>query len=376
MKSLLREYGLIIILIVVAMVGYLVIQGQEEDVLTRSLDGIRNRLVAMVDDVGSREAIAAHFDQFKDKVKKQEVAPEEVESIAANVLNLSNSGSTITPEQAEMMLDFASVAPEVALLPTPEPSPPSEGDPTPPVAVAPPAPPTPRGNRRPEPPPVPVDLTALGERLDVMLAFNAEVEKVINERLDRREEVARHFRYRFEDGLHVDLDVAMTDEMKQRFAREAQRLEARRMVVVWKQNMAEEIQVERERARRELRSVAALKKRPPRGIRVEVSAADLESLESLKRLESIGYRAMLSDSVHRVIMVHLEEALEAAHENLEEALEEAMEAEAEAREDQMEEWEEYLEEVEEALQELEEELHEALEEAAEDDDDEDEDDDE
>ena len=363
MKKVLREYGLIIILIVAAMVGYLVIQGQEEDILAQSLDNIRNRLVAMVDDVASRESIAAHFDRFKDKVKQQEVSPEEVENMAANVLNLSNSGTTITPEQAEMMLDFASVAPEVALLPTPEPAP-AEDAPTPPVAVAPPAPLTPPV---PPVPPTPRDLDALGERLETMLAFNVEVEKVMAE----RRELARHIRYRVEEGLHVDLDMAMTDEMKQRLAQEAQRLEAKRMMVVWKQNMAEEMQAERKRARRELRSVEALKKRPPRAVRVEVAVEDLESLESLKHLEAMGYRAMLPDSVHRVIMVHLEEALEAAHEGIEEALE----AQEEAREEQMEAWEDYLEEVEEALEELEEELHEELEEMAEDDDEDDDDED-
>ncbi len=45
MKNLFGEYGLIIILIVVAMVGYLVVRGNEEDILARSLDGIRDRLV-------------------------------------------------------------------------------------------------------------------------------------------------------------------------------------------------------------------------------------------------------------------------------------------------------------------------------------------
>lgn len=374
MNKLLREYGLIIILIVVAMVGYLVVRGNEEDILARSLDGIRNRLVAMVDDVASREAIAAHFDRFKGKVLAKEVSPEDVEHVAANVLNLSNSGSTITLEQAELMLDMASSVSEATLLPTPAPPEPSESDPTPPAVVAPPTPPTPRGSPRPTAAPTPRDLSDLGERLETMLVFNVEVEKAMDERQGRRAEMARHIRYRVEEGLHVDLDMAMTDEMKQRLAREAQKPERRRMAVVWKQNMAEEMQIERERARRELRSVEALKNRPNRDVRVEVAVGDLESLESLKHLESIGYRALLSDSVHRVIMVHLEEALEAAHEDIEEA----MEAQEEVREDQMEEWEEYLEEIEEALEELEEELHDALEEMEEenDEDDEDEDDDE
>ena len=166
----------------------------------------------------------------------------------------------------------------------------------------------------------------------------------------------------------IDLDMAMTDEMKQRIAREAQRFEAKRVMIVWKQNMAEELQVERERARRELRSVVALKKRPPfrvmvgTPLRVEVS--NLESLELLKHLEAMGYRAMLSDSIKREITVHLEVALEALGEDLEEA----MEAHDEALEEQMEALEEYLEEVEEALEELEEEMEEQRQERQEDDD--------
>ena len=54
MKNLLREYGLIIILIVVSMVGYLVVRSNEEEILARSLDGISERLVVVVDDAASR----------------------------------------------------------------------------------------------------------------------------------------------------------------------------------------------------------------------------------------------------------------------------------------------------------------------------------
>jgi hypothetical protein len=189
-----------------------------------------------------------------------------------------------------------------------------------------------------------------------MLAFNVEVEKVMGGRHARQAELAQHVRYRFERGLHVDLDNAMTGEMKQQIAREAQKLERRRMAVVWRPNMAEELRAEQERARRELRSVAALKKRPPPDVRVVVG--NLESLESLKHLEALGYQSMLPDSIHRAIRVNLEKALAAAHEDIEAT----MEASDEAIEEQMEAMEEYLKEIEEAMEELEKELEEELEE--------------
>lgn len=378
MSKLFREYGLIIILILVGMVGYLTLRGNEQDSLAdlaRSLDGIRSRLVAMVDDVAGREAIAAHFDRFKSKVLGQEVSPEEVESMAANVLNLSNSGSTITPEEAELMLNMASSAPEVTLLPTPEAPEPGAPEPAPLIPALP-APPTPLVSPEPTALPTPRDLSDLSERLKTMLIFNVEIEKVMVEHQDHRQEMARYVRYRVEEGLQVDLDMAMTDEMKQRIGREAQRLETR-MKFVWRQNMAEETRMDRERARRELRSVTALRKRPSRearvamGTSVRVEVSHLASLASLKHLEAMGYRALLSDSMKHEIIVHLEVALAAAHEDIEEE----MEATDEALEEQMEALEDYLEELEEALEELEEEMQEQRQERQEDQDNDDDDND-
>ena len=107
MKRFLREYGVVVVVIIAGMVGYTIFYENKEEILTGSLDVIRERLVAMIDDVSSRDVVARHFDRFQEKVLAQEVPPAEVANIAANVLNLSNSGSTITPEQAALMLEFA-----------------------------------------------------------------------------------------------------------------------------------------------------------------------------------------------------------------------------------------------------------------------------
>lgn len=354
MKNWLREYGLISLVIIVAMVGYVIYRQDRQDILATSLDVLRDRLVMIIDDAASRQVVAAHFDQFKQRVLSQEVTPEEVENVAANVLNFSNSGMTITPEQATMMLDLASDVPEVTLLPvsgeeasddTLEASPPPAVAPTPTVRPAP--------SPRPAAAPVkPNDLNALGERLETVLAFDAQAQKAMDGRRGQPE-MGQHIRYRLERGLHVVLDEEMTPEMKRRLAREAQKLTERRMAVVWKRNMAEEMRAERERARRELQSVTALQKRPPREVRVAVH--NLKALETLKHLEMMGYQSMLADSVRREIKVHLEVALEA----LEKDLERAMEADGAAVEAQMESLEGFLEEVEKSLEALEEEVEEA-----------------
>ena len=320
MKGYLREYGLIVVVILLGIVGYAIVRENKSELLTGSLDTIRNRLVAMVDDVSGREAVARHFDQFQEKVMAHEVPPEEVENIAANVLNLSNSGSTLTPEQAALMLEFASSAAEVTLRP-------------------------------PAAPVEPAALAALADRLESMIAFDVEVHEAMADRQADRQELTQHIRYRVEEGLRIDIDPAMTEAMKQRLASQVDRLEKRKMVV-WRRNMAEEIRAERERARYELRSVAALKRRPPREVRVA-----MKRLESLKHLEVLGYRPMLSDSVKREITIHIEGALAEIGEDLEAVLvdqEDLIEEHLDAVEDILEEVEDQLEELEEEIEEEEE----------------------
>ena len=364
MKRFFREYGLVVVLIALGMVGYAIFR---ENKLDGSLSEIRARLVEMIDE-SSREAVARHFDRFQEKVLAHEVPPEEVENIAANVLNLSNSGSTLTPEQATLMLDMASSAVEVTLLPSP-----ADTDATPPLAAVAPRPPAP-------PPPVePVALDALGERLESMLDFDGEVRRVMDARRVDRRELARHVRYRFDEGLHIDIDVDMDEAMKQQLAQQVEQLEKRKMIV-WKQNMDEEMRAERARARRDLRTVTALRRRPPPDARVAV-----QHLEALKHLETLGYRALISDSVRHEINVQLEGALAALEKDLRatmaeqegdvdeqmETLEEFLEEVEDAMEAFEEAMEEAAEEVEEAVEEAEEAAQEALEEAAEEDDDDD-----
>ncbi len=348
MKSYLREYGLIVVVIVLGVVGYAIIRENRSELLTNSLDTVRSRLVEMIDDVAGREAVAKHFDEFQEKVMAQEVPPEEVENIAANVLNLSNSGSTLTPEQAALILEFASTPAEVTLLPMPA----APSDTTlPPLVEAAPRPPTPPA------PPAPVeaaDLDALADRLGSMIAFDVEV----HEAMPDRREMARHIRYRVDEGLHIDIDPEVAEVMKQRLPSEVERLEKQK-IIVWKRNMAEEMRAERERARHELRSVTALIKKPPREVRMA-----MRQLESLKHLETLGYRPLLSDSARQEIKVHLEVALTRLSEDLEIVL-----VDQEGRIDvHVEAVEELLEQIEDSLDDLEDELEE-LEEEDEDDDD-------
>lgn len=352
--KLLREYGIVIVIILVGITGYLFYYQNREDVLSYSLDMLRDRLVEMVDDAAGKEAIAARFNDFKEQVLAQEVAPEEVENIAANVLNMSNSGSSITLEQAEMMIRLASEE-SGTVLPVPE-FPDSavivvSADPAEAfavavevaedavaataVAVGGPAPVPPTSDvRRPPSPPQPVEpeeWTALGERLNTMFVFNENMQDMVKGHIELGRDMTQVVRFRVENGLYINVDTTMVGRMEgeamKEFSKEMKRLE-REQMLVWKKNMAREMQAERARARAEALAVESFSER--HGDRVQVIKPNLEYLQALKNLEAMGYqgRRVNGDSLRMIVHQQVEKAF-------------AMEQEA--REAQQELYEEYWE---------------------------------
>ncbi|GEM_PF-1063278 len=99
-----REYGLIALLIAVSLTGYFMIGDRRADIVDYTLDMLGNRLVQLASDDASREEIAASFARFSERVERNEVSSEEIETVAANVLNLSARGAIITPQDAQLVL--------------------------------------------------------------------------------------------------------------------------------------------------------------------------------------------------------------------------------------------------------------------------------
>jgi len=207
MKSLLKEYGIIAVLIVVAVGGYLLVDRNKEDILSYSLDAVGTRLVSLVDDEESKRQIARAFDSFKRRVANDEVSSEQVELVAANILNLSTSGARITPEDAELILNLNE---EALLADLPAPEPPDAGstmsvgrsDTAPSV----PEPDSPERPARPAEPARPsefrIDARALATRIESMVGVAEAMERTI-----RIDSVARrHVLFSPSNGLHVEID--------------------------------------------------------------------------------------------------------------------------------------------------------------------------
>lgn len=104
MLDLWKEYGLITVLIAVALGGYFLIGDRRGELMDHALDVLGSRLVELSAREDDRDDIARQFALFQERVERDEVSPEMVEAVAANVLNLKARGAVITPEEAELML--------------------------------------------------------------------------------------------------------------------------------------------------------------------------------------------------------------------------------------------------------------------------------
>lgn len=200
MNTIWKEYGIIAVLIVIAVGGYLIVDRNKEDILAYSLDAIGTRLVALVDDDVSKRRIALAFDSFKRRVANDEVSSEQVELVAANILNLSTSGARITPEDAELILNLNEEA-LLADLPVPDPASHSASEPE--LPSAPTTPPTPDAAAPDRPPPaVKINSRALASRIEAMVDVAESMERTV----PADSVIGKFMVFSPENGLHLEID--------------------------------------------------------------------------------------------------------------------------------------------------------------------------
>lgn len=112
MKSLIREYGFLALLVGIGVGAYFLYARTGVDLLESSLDSIDLKLQGMVERPEDKAYVADIFESFRQKVRTHEVSPEQLERVAANVLNMSRAGSQLTPEEAKVLFDIASIKPD------------------------------------------------------------------------------------------------------------------------------------------------------------------------------------------------------------------------------------------------------------------------
>ena len=295
------RYSLLIIVVLAALMSadYFIVK-QNPDVLEYSMQTLGEKLVAMVPE--GKEAVKNLFDQFASQVHAKEVSPEQVELVAANILNLTNQNASLTAEEAESVLSFTLYSPDSDEWVTAD----SIGADS---RIK-----LPRVRPRFRPPRKPIEaphLKALGERLKMAFEYNDKVLEAIKD----KQEIRRHFHFQIEDGLKLaldpDLKKAFGDGKFKEFELEFKVLKNQEMLV-WQENLAVEMQERMERRHKELEEIVEL--RELKGMeRLEKlhELQALKSLESLKNLEKLGFIPNFdSDSLHVIIQTRIKQSIE------------------------------------------------------------------
>ena len=288
-----RKIGIILFVLMISAGIYLVFYAEKEvreDVLEYSLNLMGDKLFAMVPEGPEKTKLNELYNDFKQRAVEGEVAPEQIEHVAANILNVSNSDSTLTPQQAEVVLLSALMAPKPPIPPIPQ---------VLPVPEEPAVPEVPHEVERWE---------GLGERIKTMFEFNENMRRTMKEHAIKHRELARQIHYQVKDGLQLALDARLRARFKgrefRRLARELRHLEKERLLE-FRQNLAEELEKEMEEVHKELESLHESLEE----LKKEQAYEALKSLESLKRLEHLKDMSVVDpDSIRKVVEESLREA--------------------------------------------------------------------
>ena len=322
MRNFWRDYGIIGVLIAIAVGGYFLIGERKNDILSYSLDAIGNRLIELVDDDARKEDVADAFSRFKDRVSSKEVAPEQIENIAANVLNLSTSGAQLSPEEAEMVLDLALESP-ADVLPIPQillGELPAATDKVTPVS-----PPSAPGT-------VVISddqLVKLGSRVTAMVSF-AEKMKEMAASDKKVKDFSKHYHFTFDDGLRIVVDTMADTVWAHEELRELVSELDREKWVDWRQNLVEERRVRDERIQKVKERISIARRQE--GVVVSRLPGEwtaLVKLERLNRLQELGLVVNMDTALLRMrIDITIREAMKRFEESLEAAKEAAVRVES------------------------------------------------
>lgn len=263
-----KEYGVIAVLIAVSLGGYFLIGDRREELMDQALDMLGSRLVELSAREDDRDDIARQFALFQEKVEREEISPEMVEAVAANVLNLRVRGAVITPEEAGLML-FSEPQDQL----------PSPVDPvTKPVyAVT-------------KAPAKPASVKDLDERLKVMfeLADAVQVEG---------DSASYHFHFaQDEHGIHVVLDPTVATKLESSAAQSFYKDLERKEWIKWQNNLARD----QARAESRMKEQAARLARAEAAISVSTAAPEIASLErwsSAQKLAMLGATASMDTTL-------------------------------------------------------------------------------
>ncbi len=254
-----RDYGLILSLgLIIAVGSYWLIKELPVDGIEYYVEYLGEKLVNLVPKEQEKQEVAQIYEDFKNKVREKKIKPENVEQIAAAIINLSNTNDTLSLAEAEKLMQMALI--EIPL--------PSDA----PEIVD-------------HPEPTPEEWEDLNERLSTVYK--------LDERLTDQEIIIKKtpaIKYRVDENLNIIIDNKVRPDLENEEV--LLRLEEDKRLI-WMDNMEEELN----------KSLVRLE------LQLQVLSKNREINESLLKAKILthpesGEVVIVSDSLELVTIVH------------------------------------------------------------------------
>lgn len=297
MSKTIRRVGLSLVIVAyIVVVVFFLIRDHKKGIsnaLSDSLDFIGGKLNAMVVESPDKIAATEAYENFKRQVLEQKIPPQQVESVAANILNLSNSGVVISPSEAEEMLQSSftvhieddSIFADTLAIKFEEIS-------SPEMAFY----------SNPKKPVTPDDLEKLISRLSSIYAFEMKMGHLMKEMKKSDNDFRRHMYYDSKNGLKLVVDPKSKEKIiKGKIAEidiELKNLENEELLI-YNNDLTKELHREKQKLEKELQYIISI--RQNRNIEPTQKAHELKRLETFKKLRLMGLAPLNTDSLHKFI---------------------------------------------------------------------------
>lgn len=292
-----RNMGIsLLVFAYIVVVVFFLIRDYKKDIsnaLNDSLDFIGGTLTAMVADSSDKKVAVGTYNDFKKQVLNHKVAPQQVESMAANILNLSTSGVMLSPAEAEEILKSAftiriekdSTFQDSLTVTLDEMS-------FPKISI----------DSKPRKPVTSDDLKMSNTRLFSIHDFEKKISRLQENRKISDKDFRRNMYYDSKNGLKLIVDPKSKEHfLKDDIAEidiELKNLE-NEDVLVYNNDLKKALENEKKKLEKELRLIIFTRNK--RNVERAKSAVELEQMETFKKLRLMGIAHIDKDSLDKII---------------------------------------------------------------------------
>jgi len=257
---ILRTAGLVFVIIAGGLLLYKTMYEVKNRNLVSYAETAGEKLISMVNAETGKRTFAKLYQDFLDQIREKKVSPEQVEQTAANLLNLSNVSDTLSPEQVEAVLQFATLTRE-----TPQ---------TPELSAAAEVPKAASIEQWRE----------MEERVSLAFEFNEKILAQREKLAMSRQEMHSKIKYQESGGIKIVLDKKIQNEIAA-LDLELKKLEKANLIV-WREDLVKAEESELQELKLKLDQVK--KELNEKQIEQAAKIHEMKVLKSLEKLDSLG----------------------------------------------------------------------------------------